>query len=56
VVGRPSETIIQDIDENGELYDREIIPNEGPPDPKRRTFSCHGDNWKVAQDLGKAFG
>jgi hypothetical protein len=38
--GRPSELIVQ----------------EGPPDPERRTFSCHGDNWEVAQRLGREFG
>jgi hypothetical protein len=54
--GRPSELIVQDIDENGELYEREVIPLEGPPDPERRTFSCHGDNWQAAQELGTAFG
>ena len=38
--GRPSELTVQ----------------EGPPDPERRTFSCHGDNWEVARRLGREFG
>jgi len=54
--GRASELIVQDLDENGELYDREVVPLEGPPDPERRTFSCHADNWKAAQDLGQRCG
>jgi hypothetical protein len=53
--GRPHEIVVQDVDEHGELYVREVIPN-GPPDPERRTFSCHADNWKHAQALAKQFG
>jgi hypothetical protein len=53
--GRPHEIIVQDVDERGELYDAGVIPN-GPPDPERRTFSCHRDNWEAAQELAKAFG
>jgi hypothetical protein len=53
--GRPHETLLEDVDENGDLYVREVIPN-GPPDPERRTFSCHADNWKISQDVARAFG
>lgn len=53
--GRPHEIIVEDVDENGELYVSQVIPN-GAPDPERRTFSCHADNWKAAQGLGQAYG
>lgn len=54
--GRPHGIVVEGYDqETGEVYVSHVIPN-GPPDPERRLFSCHGDNWKVAQDLGRAFG
>lgn len=53
--GRPHEIIVEDVDENGQMYVSAIIPN-GPADSERRTFSCHGENWRVAQELARAFG
>lgn len=53
--GKAHEIVVEDVDEQGELYVREVIPN-GPPDPERRTFSCHASNWTTAQALAKAFG
>jgi hypothetical protein len=53
--GRVHQIEMQDVDEDGELFVSEIIPT-GPPDPERRTFSCHGDNWRLAIPLGRAFG
>lgn len=53
--GRPHEIVVEDVDDNGDLYVSHVIPN-GPPDPERRTFACHADNWAVAQRLARAFG
>lgn len=53
--GRPHEIVVQDMDEHGDLYVKEIIPS-GPPDPERRTFACHADSWDVSQQLARGFG
>ncbi len=53
--GRPPEIIVEDVDDNGELYVKERLPN-GPPDPERRTFSCSAWNWDAAQRIARAFG
>lgn len=53
--GRPHEITVEDVDENGELYVSQVIPN-GPPDPERRTFSCDANNWDAAQHVARSFG
>ena len=53
--GRPHEIIVEDVDENGELYVSRVIPN-GPPDPERRTFACSAWNWEAAQKIARDFG
>jgi hypothetical protein len=52
--GRAHEFSVQDLDENGDDCIRHVVI--GSPDPERRTFSCHGDSWKQAIELGQAFG
>jgi hypothetical protein len=53
--GRPHEIVVQDVDDNGELYDSHVIRN-GPPDPERRTFACSQWNWEAAQQIAREFG
>jgi hypothetical protein len=53
--GKPHEIIVEDVDEDGELYVSHVIPN-GPPDPERRTFACSWWNWQTAQQVAHAFG
>jgi len=53
--GQPHELQVQELDTRGDLTTISVI-RDGPPDPVRRTFSCHGNDWKMAQNLGRSFG
>lgn len=53
--GKPDRLEIMELDSNGELYLDRVIP-DGPPNPDFRKFSCSGQNWEKALELGQKMG
>ncbi len=53
--GRPSEIVVYDLDDNGELVPARTIKN-GEPDPERRWFTCRIEVWRTLQDVAKEHG
>ena len=55
VWGRPHELVVEDIDNDGDAV-YTVVPNDGPPDPEWRRFSCHGSVWEQMLDFGRMHG
>lgn len=53
--GRSGKIEIMDLDNEGELYIKEVVM-AGKPDPDYRYFSCSGTNWTNVLELGNKMG